>query len=55
MILSCFRCASNTGPGADFQNQTYGHGNRVHNETEKAQPRVYRCTLCGNERSAGKQ
>lgn len=55
MILSCFRCVSNTGPGATFQNEAYGHGNRVHNETESPQPRMYRCTICKTERSAGKQ
>jgi len=54
MVLSCFRCESNTGPGAEFQNQKYGHGKRVHNETEKTQPRIYRCTICETERSAGK-
>jgi hypothetical protein len=54
MILSCFRCADNTGAGAEFQNKVYGSGNRVHNECAKSGtgPVQYRCTICKTERPA---
>jgi len=54
MILSCFRCRDNTGPGAKFQDEKYGTGMRVHNETASrvGTSRQYRCTICENTRSA---
>jgi len=38
----------------DFQDLTYGKGNRVHNETLKGKngPIVWRCTVCSAERTA---
>ncbi len=55
MILSCFRCQTNEGNGAAFQNERYGDGMRVHNETDKriACKLIYRCTICNHERSKG--
>jgi hypothetical protein len=56
MILSCFRCRDNTGRGAKYQDRMYGKGMRVHNAMAKSgNTRSYRCTVCGNERSAGDQ
>jgi len=54
MVLSCFRCADNTGAGAKFQDKMYGDGKRVHNECAKSGngPVQYRCTVCKTERSA---
>lgn len=56
MILSCFRCQSNTGAGAAYQNKQYGEGVRVHNATTSRQggKLLYRCTICGNERTVSK-
>ena len=54
MILSCFRCRDNQGRGAKYQDEKYGKGMRVHNAGAKVgNSRKYRCTVCGNERSAG--
>lgn len=57
MVLSCFRCESNEGSGAAFQDKRYGKGMRVHNETESrlAGKRLHRCTVCNNERTTGRQ
>jgi hypothetical protein len=54
MILSCFRCADNSGAGAKFQDKTFGDGKRVHNERAKSGtgPIEYRCTVCETSRSA---
>lgn len=38
MLLMC-KCSNK------FQDETYGLGRRVHNETSKG----WRCTVCGNE------
>lgn len=56
MILSCFRCADSSAAGAKYQDRVYGKGKRVHNPTDKriASKRKYRCTVCMNERTAGK-
>lgn len=53
MILTCIRCQDQSGRGAVYQNQQYGHGKRVHNATEtKGQVREYRCTICGSTRKS---
>lgn len=54
MILSCFRCANNSGDGAAFQDAEHGDGKRVHNECAKAGTGAiqYRCTICKTERPA---
>jgi len=52
MIKRCEYCAESTCKAAQFQNETYGVGKRVHNETEKktaSNKPVYRCTVCGRE------
>jgi len=57
MVLSCFRCESNEGPGARYQNEKYGHGMRVHNQTQSRQSTklLHRCTVCGHERTRGNE
>lgn len=57
MVLACFRCESNKGSGAAFQDKQYGKGMRVHNETNShlAAKLLYRCTVCENERTTGQQ
>ena len=56
MVLTCLRCRSSDKPGAKFQDSQYGAGKRVHNETGKlAGTRVYRCTVCDHERTAGNE
>ncbi len=53
MILKCTNCGGQQGSGPEYQNDTYGWGNRVHNRTGKdSKPAVYRCTVCGAERHA---
>jgi hypothetical protein len=54
MILECTKCADKRCAGAAFQDAAYGPGQRVHNETDKSNPRVYRCTICESERGAGR-
>ena len=62
MILSCtctfkrtHRLRDDGGPrGADFQDVTHGSGRRVHNRTVSSDPVLYRCTICGTTRAAGK-
>ena len=55
MILSCLRCRDSSTRGAEFQNNLYGTGRRVHNPTDKhiGAKRAYRCTICKNERASG--
>ena len=54
MILSCFKCRGNQVGGAIYQDQKYGSGMRVHNQTaNKGNVVNYRCTVCGNERGKG--
>lgn len=37
----------------EFQDSRYGTGNRVHNESRgKNKELVYRCTVCGDEKSS---
>ena len=45
MILRC-DCA-HTG-----QDDLHGKGLRVHNQTSKVNPTIYRCTVCKKERAA---
>jgi hypothetical protein len=54
MILSCFRCKNDKGRGAQYQNEQYGYGMRVHNRTQSRQGGkfLYRCTVCGQERTS---
>jgi cytochrome c-type biogenesis protein CcmH/NrfF len=53
MILHCPKCEHSTVKGAQEQNRMYGDGKRVQNETahKLADKRVYRCTVCENERT----
>lgn len=44
MILKC-KCHH------EQQDAFHGKGMRVHNETAKKDPQVYRCTVCGAEQS----
>ena len=49
-IRYCAGCASSPDPGAQYQNQKYGHGKRVHNTCKPRtadSPIPYRCTVCG--------
>lgn len=47
MIAHCGICKS--GPAADYQDKTYGQGNRVFNLCAKAEKsgQEARCTVCG--------
>ena len=47
-IIKC-RCKS------EFQDERYGKGKRVHNQTTKNNGRTYRCTVCGNETESGEK
>lgn len=49
MVLECV-CKS------AFQDQRYGPGRRYHNQkkTTQSMPPIYRCTVCGTERSKTK-
>jgi len=44
MIKKC-NCVSK------FQDEKYGEGMRVMNETQEMNPITYRCTVCGKERT----
>lgn len=33
-----------------FQDKVYGKNKRVHNQTQKEDGKLYRCTVCGRER-----
>jgi hypothetical protein len=48
VILAC-TCIGNEGVlhAAQFQDMTYGIGQRAHNPTTKED--MYRCTVCGSE------
>jgi hypothetical protein len=38
---------------SDYQDQQYGRGRRVHNQTKQQSPepaRSWRCTVCGKEK-----
>jgi len=35
----------------EFQDKKYGKGMRVFNETAKTNPTVWRCTVCGKEKT----
>lgn len=54
MILKCdCTCTRKTGgtKGAEFQDEQYGDGKRVHNAyIEKPKRKMARCTICGAER-----
>lgn len=54
MVLSCFRCRDVNSSAARYQDAAYGKGIRVHNATNKrmGDKKVYRCTICENERTA---
>jgi len=47
MVTKCERCGGLDTKGAKYQNEKYGWGMRVHNQTDKGQ----RCTVCGTEKS----
>lgn len=36
---------------SEFQDQQHGTGLRLHNQTKKGEGTVYRCTVCGTERT----
>lgn len=36
---------------SEFQDQQHGTGLRLHNQTKKGEGTVYRCTVCGAERT----
>lgn len=36
---------------SEFQDQQHGTGLRLHNQTRKSEGTMYRCTVCGTERT----
>ena len=34
----------------EYQDKKYGHKMRVHNQTQKEDGMIYRCTVCGKEK-----
>lgn len=48
MANKTFKCNCES----EFQDKTYGNGNRVHNFTAKNNN--WRCTVCGSEKAAPK-
>ncbi|CAB4174263.1 hypothetical protein UFOVP1138_83 [uncultured Caudovirales phage] len=42
--------SKNTTGGADYQDQLYGKGNRVHNCAKNAKgDKTFKCTVCGKK------
>lgn len=49
-ILACKSCKTHS-----FQDEKYGVGNRVHSQTTAQEGKVWRCSVCGSERSHGQE
>jgi len=51
MIRKCSKCEDYRAPAAEFQDKTYGKGNRVFNKRKDGGSR---CTVCGETKGADK-
>ena len=53
---NCTKTVLGNTAGADFQDQTYGKGMRVHNESKKgSQHKGWVCTICSNLKSPSRE
>lgn len=51
IVMKC-DCRKNLSQGSMYQEETYGEGRRVFNETKSGDEknRKYRCSVCGSEK-----